>query len=266
MIRIGNQSAYSADTLMAPFLYAVKHRFDAFEWFPDKKMSGEGWDEDDLDKKTRRAIKETAADHNIRLSIHAPLHWNPIDEKTKDHFHKDIALAKDIDAALINIHLVGKKDHEKFLQAILPCVKNMAKSGIMLSIENTPLTSPEDFNTLFALVAQLEPALRDQIGMCLDLGHANLCAATQNDYIRFIDLLDSQVPIVHVHLHENYGDQDSHLPVFTGPASKDHTGISLFVEKMRNRHFSGMIILEQWPEPPGLLESARNKLLRLWHA
>jgi phosphoglucan,water dikinase len=99
--------------------------------------------------------------------------------------------------------------------------------------------------------------------MCLDLGHANLCEATLNDYLKFIDLLDSRVPIIHIHLHENYGDHDSHLPLFTGPAGKNDSGIKGFIERMRRRNFSGCIILEQWPKPPGLLNDARNRLFKI---
>jgi len=36
--------AFSALTI--PFEYAVESGFNAFEWFPDKKESGEGWDVD----------------------------------------------------------------------------------------------------------------------------------------------------------------------------------------------------------------------------
>src|SRR5947209_6292522 len=42
-ISIGNQTAFSAASLMEPFEYALANGFDAFEWFPDKKESGAGW-------------------------------------------------------------------------------------------------------------------------------------------------------------------------------------------------------------------------------
>ena len=99
--------------------------------------------------------------------------------------------------------------------------------------------------------------------MCLDLGHANLCAATRNDYLQFVDRLASHVPIIHLHLHENYGDADTHLPLFTGPAGRDDAGIRGLLERLRRRRFSGSIILEQWPQPPSLLNQARDRLIRL---
>jgi len=101
--------------------------------------------------------------------------------------------------------------------------------------------------------------------MCLDLGHANLCASTRNDYLRFIDRLDPRVPIVHIHAHENFGEADTHLPLFTGPSAGDPAGIEGFVERMKRRSFHGCIILEQWPQPPLLLGQARDRLIRMFN-
>ena len=63
------------------------------------------------------------------------------------------------------------------------------------------------------------------------LSSANLCEATRDDYLRYLDLLDSQVPIVHIHLHENWGDFDTHLPIFTGPSAANPAGMEGFVTR-----------------------------------
>jgi sugar phosphate isomerase/epimerase len=102
--------------------------------------------------------------------------------------------------------------------------------------------------------------------MCLDLGHANLYDATRNDYLKFIDLLKPYVPIIHIHMHENYGDSDSHLPFFIGPAGKDTSGLQGFVERMKKRGFSGSVILEQWPQPSLLLNEARDRLYHMFNS
>ena len=52
-IRIGNQTAYMARPLTLPFEYAVSKKFDAFEWFPDKKPWGEGFLPADIDAPAR---------------------------------------------------------------------------------------------------------------------------------------------------------------------------------------------------------------------
>jgi sugar phosphate isomerase/epimerase len=100
--------------------------------------------------------------------------------------------------------------------------------------------------------------------MCLDLGHANLSPATRNDYLGFIDRLAPHVPITHLHLHENYGDDDSHIPLFLGASARDPSGIEGFVDRMKRRGFSGCGIMEVWPDPPSLLNQARDRLLRMF--
>jgi len=262
-IRIGNQSAFSSATVMEPFEFAVAHGFDAFEWFPDKKESGQGWEEKDIDVETRRYIRDTALEHDIRLSVHAPWHLNPLLPNAQKRILESLAFAEDVGASLLNIHLYMEQGIDAYVQGITPLITPLAQAGIRLSIENTPLTDPGDLNGLFSRLQEIGPFSAANVGMCLDLGHANLCKAARNDYLRFIDLLDPGVPIIHVHIHENYGDGDSHLPLFTGPSGRDPSGIRGFVSRMKKRCFSGCMILEVWPDPPGLLTEARDRLRKM---
>jgi sugar phosphate isomerase/epimerase len=262
-IRIGNQTAFSALSPTEPFEYAAQNGFDAFEWFPDKKESGAGWEKSDLDAETRRCIKKTALEHDICLSVHAPWQANPLQPRGWEGLLEDVDFAQDIGASLLNIHLQADEAIISYAESIMPLVKRLAQVGIQLSIENTPLTGPEDFNALFGTLRKLGVMKTACVGMCLDTGHANLCRATLNDYLKFIELLDPQVPIIHVHMHENYGDCDSHLPLFTGPGANDASGIEGFIEHLKRRRFSGCIILEQWPQPTTLLNEARDRLLEM---
>lgn len=259
-IRIGNQTAFMASSPLEPFQYAVENRFDAFEWFPDKKESGAGWDIYDIPQETRRQIKETARSHDIMLTVHAPWWTNPLTPEAQEILDNQIDFAKNIGADLLNVHLSIESGVEAFAEALVPAIKATEAAGLQLSIENTPVTVPEDFNQLFTLLQSWKDLPTGHVGMCLDLGHANLCDATRNDYIRYIDLLGTHVPIIHVHMHENYGDHDSHLPIFTGPAGENDAGVRAAMERLVRRGFSGAIILEQWPEPHSLLLDARERL------
>ena len=250
---------------MLPFEYAVANGFDTFEWFPDRHESGEGWDENDIDTETRSYIKDTAIKHNIALSVHTSLQADPRKPEPRKLVFKDIEFAEDIGAILLNIHLLNDEGIENYVEAIKSVIGRTAEAGIKLSIENTLYTGPEDFNELFTLLKQKKSLAALHIGMCLDLGHANLYEATRNKYLKFIDLLEPHVPIIHIHMHENYGDSDSHLPFFIGPAGKDTSGVQGFVERMQKRGFSGSIILEQWPQPPLLLNEARDRLYHMFN-
>jgi phosphoglucan,water dikinase len=262
MIRIGNQTSCWAPTPTEPFDYAVINTFDAFEWFPDKKP-GVGWDDSDLDSQQRQKIRETAQENGIRLSVHARWQANPLYPEASELLHRDLELAKDLGAVLMNIHLYHEAGIQRFVSAITPLIRKTAESGLQLSIENTPEHTPEQFNELFGRMRELESIPAEYVGMCLDLGHANLTAATRNNYLAFVDRLDCNVPIIHLHLHENWGDGDTHLTLFTGPAGRDDSGTRAFIERIQKRNFSGSIIFEQWPQPPSLLNQARDRLLGL---
>ncbi|GMT46797.1 MAG: hypothetical protein IEMM0007_0363 [bacterium] len=263
-VRIGNQTAFSASSLTLPFEYAVANGFDAFEWFPDKHESGGGWDVSDMGTETRCYVKNTAVAHDIALSVHASLKANPMIPEAHGLLINEFGFAQDIGATLLNLHLHTDEGLDSYVKAITPIVMLSAKIGIRLSIENTPLTPPDDFNRLFRLFREMGAAKVAHIGMCLDVGHANLCNATRNNYLGFIEQLDPLVPVIHIHMHENYGDSDSHLAVFTGPSREDPSGIQEFVELMMRRRFSGSVILEQWPQPHSLLNQARDRLYQMF--
>jgi sugar phosphate isomerase/epimerase len=263
-IGVGNQTAFSAQSPLQPFEYALTNGFEVFEWFPDKRPSGQGWEEDDLTMNERLEVRKLATAHRVRFSVHARWQANPLN--VEDHYilRKDIRLAQDLGASLLCIHLYHEAGPEAYAQAILPLVDRLAEARIRLSIENTPLTTPEHFNELFAHLRELPAGLMDSIGMCFDMGHANLCQSALNDYLAYLDQLDPCVPIVHVHLHENWGDYDSHLPLFTGPAANNLAGVRGLIARLKQRGYSGAFILEQWPDPPSLLNEARQRFLRLW--
>jgi sugar phosphate isomerase/epimerase len=257
MIRVGNQSAYSAHPLTLPFEFAIQKGFDAFEWFPDKRGDGAGWVASDLGPPQRQTLRKQARDAGISLSVHAPVHTDPLRESTHKDLEDSLRLGVDLGASLLNIHFSDPRRCQEFTQAVLPWAQRCQACGLKLAIENTPVTSPEDFNRLFSLVQH------PSVGMCLDIGHANLYPGTHNDYISYVDRLRPEVPILHVHLHENFGESDSHLVLFTGPAGKDPIGIVALLDRLDRRGFEGNGILEQWPQPAELLAQARDKLLDL---
>jgi sugar phosphate isomerase/epimerase len=255
---IGNQTAFSAPVL-DPFVFAVEHGFDAFEFFPDGGPGGRGWSAEDVGAEDRRYYRTTAEEHAIRLSVHAALESDPIDEENRAKLFRDIKLARDLGACVVNLHLVPA-DIDAYCQATLSLVDVLAPDGMMLSLENTVPISPAHINQLFARLQSLDEGRARSIGLCLDMGHANLHAATHNNYLAYVDQLGSHVPIVHAHIHENWGDGDKHLTIFTGPAGEDPAGIAGLLRRLKKRRYRGALILEQWPAPAELLVTARDRL------
>jgi len=269
-IRIGNQTAISCADRLQPFAFALRHGFDAFEWFADKKVKAEGatagWDEDDMDTATRAWIRESGQAHDVRFTVHAPWQANPLCPGGIDRLFRSLEFAQDIGADLVNLHLYMEEGADHFIRSLMPLMQRAGTAGLRLTLENTPQTTPEDFNQTFALLANVDTVAPGTVGMCLDIGHANLCAATHNDFLRYLDELAAIVPLLHLHVHENYGDADSHLTLFTGPAREDDSGIRGLLNRLHGRAYEGAMILEQWPNPPELLVSAAVRLRGLlWH-
>jgi sugar phosphate isomerase/epimerase len=200
------------------------------------------------------------------MSVHAPWHANPLRAENGNMLHGCLGFALETGAALLNIHIYAEEGIGAYARAILPLIRRTAGAGLKLSVENTTLAPPEDFNMLFSALRRLRGVKTGHVGMCLDIGHANLCPSTRNDYLGFVDRLDPLVPIIHLHMHENYGDRDSHLPLFTGPAGENPEGIRGLLERLKVRGFTGSIILEQWPEPRWLLDLARERLSEMLRA
>jgi len=265
-IRIGNQTAFTAPTATRPFEYAVANGFNAFEWFPDKKDSGAGWDLDSLNSDARSYIRHTARTFDIAMSVHAPWEANPLSPRGLHSIGKCVEFAKDIGAGLLNIHLYTGEGVESFARALEPVLRLTREAGLKLSIENTPYTGPQEFNRLFEILWNTGGVPTGHAGMCFDAGHANLHDITLNNYVRYMDALAPGVPVIHVHLHENYGDGDTHMTLFTGPSKQDASGVLTLLRRLDARGYSGLFILEQWPEPPSLLNHARDTLFHLIHS
>ncbi|MBU0485912.1 MAG: TIM barrel protein [Proteobacteria bacterium] len=262
-LRIGNQTSFSAASLMAPFEFAVAESFTAFEWFPDKKNDSRGWEITDLDSPARSRIKNIAKKHQISLALHAPWQASPRVPEDLVIFAEHIRFALEIGASLLTIHGDINQDVAGFARALLPLITLSREAGIKLAVENTVLTPPEEFNDLFQRLRKLAPHGLSQVGLCFDMGHANLCTATSNDYIGYLDRLDVTIPIIHLHCHENFGDRDSHLTLFTGPAADNEAGIVALLARLAARRFDGALIMEQWPEPPTLLTTARDRIEKI---
>lgn len=263
-LRIGNQTAFAAASLLEPFEFAIDQGFQAFEFFPDRGPSGDrGWDERGISSGERDYIRQAARACDITLTVHAPLAFDPLDDPNDSRLHSSVEFANDIGAVLLNLHLDTRQGIEPFCRSLLPTVTQCREAGLRVALENSVWTAPSEVNAFFECLQSTHTDLSHHVGMCFDVGHANVCSATRNDYCGFLDQLDPAVPIIHLHLHENYGDRDSHLPLFTGPSMQDESGLKAVVQRIQARHFDGCGILEQWPEPPALLVAARDRFHRL---
>lgn len=258
--KFGLQTSYAVDSFKVIFPFALEHHAKAFEWFPDKKPDGAGFDIEDLSESNRKRIRNLAEQNNISLSLHVPMNANAYANGGRLILSHAFQLAQSINAKTVVMHIDLEHGKERFAQQLASILKVLPAYQIRLAIENIPTSTPADFNELFQKMHEIKTPNLKLLGMCFDMGHANLCPATSNDYIKYLDLLDASIPIFHVHLNENYGDKDAHLPLFTGPSKDTDVGIRMLIDRLEKRHFDGTLILEYWQTPPESLLKTIRKL------
>jgi sugar phosphate isomerase/epimerase len=257
-MRIGNQTAKAAADPFGPFHFALEQQFEAFEWFADRE-GDRGFDFGLLHEPGREALRHRGHEADMRFSVHAAWRADPRNGDGKAPLHEAIDFAGAIDAPIVVFHLAAEAEAEPFAAALEPMIGHAVEAKTCLALENTPATTPEQFNALFARLAA-DPRAAEHVGMCFDLGHANLHPTTHNDYLAYFDRLAPSVPVVHLHVHENFGDHDAHLPIGTGPAGEDPAALRGLIGRLMQRDYAGSLIMEQWPEPADMLCEARRWL------
>jgi len=259
-MRIGNQTANSAPDPFAPFELAIGHGFDAFEWFDDRDADDStGFAFSLLDDAGRAALRDRGQAAGVRFSVHA--HWRAdlLTDKGQSRLGEAIDFATAIDAPVVVCHLNAGQRVSTLMESLELVLRQAAAADVCLALENTPATSPAQFNALFERLQQ-HTQCRHYAGMCFDMGHANLHPATRNDYIGYFDQLGPHVPIRHVHVHENCGDADTHVTIGAGPSKDNPTGVRSLLTRLHRRGYEGALIMEQWPEPATRLGEARQWL------
>ncbi|MEW6708520.1 MAG: sugar phosphate isomerase/epimerase family protein [Candidatus Riflebacteria bacterium] len=258
--RVGNQTNCHIPAML-PFEFALKHGFDAFEWFSDPGR--DGWNERLFDEKQLQKIREIGLQNDIRFSVHAPWRADPTCESGRNEILQSISFAEKIGAGLVNFHIFPEKECCSYVDSLEPLLKMASTARIQLSLENVPQCSPERINQLFEMLRQ-RSQLHSLTGLCLDIGHANLFPETRGNFNEYLQRISENVIIIHLHAHENFGDTDQHLPLFTGPSASDDSCLKRLVRQLKERGFAGSAVMEQWPQPPEILVKTRKRLLEIW--
>ncbi|MBR5949707.1 MAG: sugar phosphate isomerase/epimerase [Clostridia bacterium] len=88
-----------------------------------------------------------------------------------------------------------------------------APSGLVIALENVMEPSPE------MLVKIAEGVASPRLGLCLDIGHAN-CIVSKTPPEDWIAPMAEH--LFHVHIHDNLGENDLHLPLGEGNIALEH--------------------------------------------
>lgn len=167
-------------------------------------------------------IKEELRGEDLSLSVHAP--WadlspggldKEVREITKRRFEQALRFCEVLEPENVVFHTgwyPGVKAEGGFLELWIkrsleiwsPIFERAKKLGFKISIENTYEESP---NLIKELIESQEG-----VGFCLDVGHLNIFG--RGDYEKWLNELGDF--LTEVHLHDNKGILDEHLPLGEG--------------------------------------------------
>lgn len=195
----------------------ISERFDGMEILAEEEHDA-------------KHIENTNMDAEIPLSIHAPFNdLNPASLKEGHRLYSINEVKKTILAAerkrikLVTFHPGWPSPFS--MQAKARVLKSAEKSAEELnsfaSAHHVTLCA-ENLPGFFSTAEEL---LEITDNICFDVGHANITKTIDS-------FLDHKENIKNVHLHENHGSQDEHLPL-TG----EHIDIERIVRELGNKNY-----------------------------
>ncbi len=188
---------------------------------------------------------EILESYSLKYSIHAPFMdvniASPQDQSRLNsiaQIKSSIDLANEINAEAVVVHpgLISflankyfKKEVYEFANQSIKEIGDYAKNlGVMATIENMPNFESMIYQNIVDLNQLL---VENEMHMTLDIGHANHVGYAPDEMI-----FDS---IKHIHVHDNLGDDDSHLPL--GEGSID---LKYIINTLESKNYDGIYILE----------------------
>ena len=133
------------------------------------------------------------------------------------------------------------------IESLLKLVEASGNFGITIMFE--PVDSKRDSVENIAFILESVPGL----ALHLDLGHANLWGRTPGEYIR-----QFSHRLAHVHLHDNDGRRDLHLPLGCGRNSWKRS-----IRELK-QYYNGTITLEVFSEEKEYALMNRRMLRHVW--
>ena len=205
---------------------SIELNTDWYEFFSDESVNPEIYftaeELDRIDQEKLLRLERELHQRNLGLSIHAPfLDLSPgasdakIREVTQARFQQILDVAEVLKPNIINFHphydryrFAGKIDPwvENCAKSFDPIVKRAEKMKIVLTMENVFENEPTPLAKLIDKIGS--PSFQ----ACFDNGHFHMFHDVP--LRKWWEVLGEKTALLH--LHDNHGEKDEHLPIGTG--------------------------------------------------
>lgn len=215
-----------------------------------------------LDDKRVETLNRMAGSFNIEYTIHAPfadMNIAASDQRMRQfitrRLEKSMQHAHQLDCLLWVFHPGFHSGISSFYpgwdwQVNLESVKTLQKLGqkynVKIAIENIPEIFPSVLRNVDEF-SRFYEELGENIGLALDVGHANVNGQTRVFMEKFRD------KIVHLHVSDNDGTQDSHVGIGKGTVDWQD-----FAKAVKRIQFRGVIMLESIQDVKQSLQALRE--------
>ncbi|MCR5026834.1 MAG: sugar phosphate isomerase/epimerase [Methanobrevibacter sp.] len=181
---------------------------------------------------------------NLRYTIHAPfIDVNIASLSTKsrlssiEQIKDSIKLANEIDASAVVVHpglvpFLLKDQPDKIYEIADNSIKELGEYshdlGVNTTIENMPAFESMIYQDMNRLNETLE---KFDMAMTFDIGHAHHSGISPDNMY-----FDS---IKHIHAHDNFGDDDTHLPLGEG-----NIELKRIIDEFEKKNYDGIYMIE----------------------
>lgn len=219
-----------------------------------------------LNKKRVTTLNQIAKSHSIEYTVHAPFAdiniaspSKPILTASFKRLKESMAYANALNAKLWIFHPGNRtgismfypgEDWKQNIKGILELHETAETYGLNIAIENLPekygflMKQPEDFTKFYK-----ETSLNN-VGIALDVGHANLEAQTESFLRKIPD------KIVHMHVSDNTGENDQHLGIGYGKINWQR-----FAETLRGIAYDKTVMVESTEHVKESLQKLKKLLV-----
>ncbi|MEM7034093.1 MAG: sugar phosphate isomerase/epimerase family protein [Chloroflexota bacterium] len=237
-----------------------QHEFD----FVDLALEPPCADPDTIDL---AAVKDKLAQYKMDVVIHCAWYlpicspFATVRRAALVEFQKALTIAQKLEAPLLTTHymkppsMFGHKESIAWhIDVLAPLCEEASSLGIKVAIENTPHSGSNQIRNLAAILREI-PSLY----LHLDSGHAKLEVGTDR-FDQYLKKLGDR--LIHVHLSENDGFADQHLPLASVPRSR--TDWPTLVANLKASGYDGTITLEVFADERRFILFSRDLLQEWW--
>jgi sugar phosphate isomerase/epimerase len=220
-------------------------------------------------KKQKRDIQKSLKRYDLELVCHLPTFLSTADltdrirQASIDETLDCLEVAAEMEPLKIVLHpsymtglgtFVPELARAHALESLTVIVEKAHALGLCLCLENMfPrtqwLTNPEEFVDILAKFPT--------VNLLLDIGHAHIEDAGGAKCLRFIKMFSDRIG--HLHMSDNFGKEDQHLPI--GAGIIDFLSV---VKGLKGIGYSDTVTLEVFSRDRDYLKMSKKKIQEMW--